>query len=454
MADPTDVFGSDSSFGVDNNRISQSNVMSNSLRAVNMAAGGLANTNLPTRARANTFIVGTPTTRDYGDYTDVQKALNAAHDAGGGTVYLKPGTFIPNQQLVIYSNTSLIGLTLTGCSIDFKRTQNNLLIYGGSTNVSIQNIEFQNCSNSSSGAIYINGCGLVDITQCKFDSNYSTSTTGADIYVDTGSSLVSVTDCQSSNSATFFSMSTSTPSHFNNYILNNKIRTCSSYSLKNVQATVIDNNYIGNTSASPFYGRFNSSTISNNNIADNSYTTGIDLSSLANSEVKIVNNHSNLSGVTAINLGAANQCQVIGNDIFGNIILSSANNTQIQGNYFGGYISLTNSNGNEITGNGFNNTTTNNQACILLDNSNYNTFTGNSAGTSSGVSGADGVRFQNSASYNTFTGNRVWAQASGTSRGYNVSGAGCTRNIIVGNSFDSTTASSDTGTSSTIASNG
>lgn len=407
--------------GIDSARISQSDVMSNSLRAVNMAAGGLSSTNLPNRARANTAIVATPTTRDYGDYTDIQKALDFVNSQGGGTVYIKPGTYLISSVLTIYSNTQLIGLSNNGVIFDFQKKSIGLQTATNANWVRIQDITLQN-STSSTGTIQI---GLliskVWVVSCVFKNNTVDIYTNDDFDITIDRNI-------SNNCGTFYQANTTTG---RSLINNNTIYSPTSYAFLNCSNSVLTGNNINTPASSVFRGDFSNSIIEGNSVSG--------------------------TGKKFIDFTAGNYVRVVNNFLNNNIIsLSGVGYSDICNNDYATYITLASSSSqNRISGNFCSNQTVANQATILVDGSNSNTITGNVCFTFNSTSGADGIRFANSASNNTATGNRVNASATGTTYGINILGAGCTSNIVVGNSTGGTSgATSDTGTTSVVASNG
>jgi hypothetical protein len=68
-------------------------------------------------ARAFTAIVGTE--KEAGVFTDIQEAIDAAHEAGGGKVLLLNGRFYPTSDITLYSGIYLEGQTAQSTIIDF-----------------------------------------------------------------------------------------------------------------------------------------------------------------------------------------------------------------------------------------------------------------------------------------------------------------------------------------------
>ena len=65
-----------------------------------------------------------------GDFTDIQKAIDYVNGLGGGTVYIKAGTYNLTTDLIMYSNIHLVGEDTLSTILDFG---NNSLTNGGIT---------------------------------------------------------------------------------------------------------------------------------------------------------------------------------------------------------------------------------------------------------------------------------------------------------------------------------
>ena len=61
-----------------------------------------------------------------GDYTDIQDAIDYVNglDIGGGAILILPGTYQPEEDIILYSNIDLIGVDPKTTIIDFQELQN------------------------------------------------------------------------------------------------------------------------------------------------------------------------------------------------------------------------------------------------------------------------------------------------------------------------------------------
>lgn len=61
---------------------------------------------------------------------DIQKAIDTLVIAGGGTLYLKAGTYVPKSALSIYSSVKIVGISPSQTIIDFNSTSANISFAG------------------------------------------------------------------------------------------------------------------------------------------------------------------------------------------------------------------------------------------------------------------------------------------------------------------------------------
>lgn len=83
----------------------------------------IKNTNLTSESRAFTAVVG-PTGTPGVEFTDIQEAIDYTDSLGGGTVFIKSGTYHPKRKITLKSKISLIGEGPENTIINF--TQTNL----------------------------------------------------------------------------------------------------------------------------------------------------------------------------------------------------------------------------------------------------------------------------------------------------------------------------------------
>jgi hypothetical protein len=149
-------------------------------------------------------------TEETGDFTDIQEAIDYINGLGGGTVFIKSGTYIPTSDMTLYSNITLLGEDSTNTIINFNSSSYRLVVEGTAfttgglvRNVRISNLQFKNCYNPTYGAIYLHWVTDSIIENCKFLSNWNASAGyGADIYK-TGCQRIRITNCQTSLSGHF-----------------------------------------------------------------------------------------------------------------------------------------------------------------------------------------------------------------------------------------------------------
>ena len=373
--------------------------------------------------RAYSAIISPPGRNQVGEFSDIQKAFDYVRDLGGGSILVLPGTYQIPRNLVIYSNTQLIGLVTAGCIFDFNRSTYNLATEPNPVDIRIENMTFKNCWNTTVGTIYLNGTGgsaqRITIINCKFDNNKNGSNQGYDIYA-TISDSVLVTRCFATNGATFYFANNSADI---NEVSFNNIEDYSDYIFEGGSTgngagqTKYDNNYILDSINSVFFGKFSLANIINNRATWGSATlTQIALDFNSSNSMKVVGNDilASTGGHVAMDLNACNQ-----NQFSANRFLGSEASTPI----------------------------------INLDTSDANVFTGNYIDTDDLSDGMDGIKLTTS-DRNVITGNYIDGSSGGTAYGVNISNSTSDNNTVVGNFLNAVTGdTNDAGTGSTIASN-
>lgn len=141
----------------------------------------------------NTFIY--PQSRTYkaivdpagfGDASDIQSAIDYVSGLGGGTVFIKSGTYLMTADIVIPSNITLEGEDNDSVIIDGNNSGYKLKCVGVSE-ANIRNVHFVNLNirnftfASSDGAINLLYCRDFSIRNCKFSDNVCS---GADVVAD------------------------------------------------------------------------------------------------------------------------------------------------------------------------------------------------------------------------------------------------------------------------------
>jgi len=308
-----------------------------------------------------------------GAFTDFQDAFDYVNSLGGGRILVMPGTYTISSNLTIYNDTYLEGLSTNDCVVDFNSGTNNLSTIGTARDVTITNLTFQNCQNTTTGCIYLNSADRTHIKKCRFSSNRTAGSVGYDIY-GTAPSGCLITECASTDAATFYYAESS--AGINEVSFNSISNAVSSAILGGTSGngggqTVYRGNLFQGCVKSLFSGIFNYSFITDNfHVAQGSLTaTALDFNnsdymSISNNFIqadtstqpcmdldncdynKFTNNHftGRSSGTPAIQLGTCTQTIFTGNIIdtggmgtnCDGMQLVNADNTVITGNWIQG----------------------------------------------------------------------------------------------------------------------
>lgn len=143
-----------------------------------------ARTNLG--AQSKTFVTVGTADADYitdgtADNVEIQAAINAVNVAGGGTVFLKKGTYNVTSVMTIGSNTALVGEEAKSTIIKKLAAQNNTVFNNkdstnGNSFIQIRNLTIdQNGNNQTTGGGGSSFIGLRDsvIEGCIFETSYA-----------------------------------------------------------------------------------------------------------------------------------------------------------------------------------------------------------------------------------------------------------------------------------------
>lgn len=139
-----------------------------------------------------------PTTRAFkafvgpsatGDFESLQEAIDYVNLHGGGRIYVRPGTYQPGTNIVLYSNIELIGEDNDTCIIDFQGGSYTIEAKGtpsvGKRNIHLKNIQVRNSIDTNDGAVCFYYCTDWSVRECKFYNNYNSSDQfGFDIVAD------------------------------------------------------------------------------------------------------------------------------------------------------------------------------------------------------------------------------------------------------------------------------
>lgn len=116
-----------------------------------------------------------------GDFVDIQEAIDYVNRRGGGTVFIKAGTYYPDETITLYSKTNLVGDGPGKTILDFQDQEYGIEAIGTNTllqNLSdtafqyvlIQNMKIKS-SSKSDGAIKLRFVRNAIVRDCFFSSN-------------------------------------------------------------------------------------------------------------------------------------------------------------------------------------------------------------------------------------------------------------------------------------------
>ena len=375
------------------------------------------------RERETSVSVANPGSNKVADFYDIQDALNAVNKIGGGSVLVNPGTYYIKKSLKVYGNTTLEGLTLNSCILDFGNTTFNIELEPDAFNININNLGIHNCRNTD-GAIV--GRGIVDLEMnwLEFINNKN----GADIFFEKTTNNfcanIFINNCQSIKCNDFIAADSASQFANVSAIKNCSMESGTGYAAKNISQfsiTGLDVRSLESTIVnSAFFGDFSFSTISNSTLLyDDNVTLSTYLADFNNTNnFRFINNFVN-----------------------------------VDGSGFSGILDFNNSNNNVIAGNILLSGLGSSDDLIFLNNSSdFNAITGNYVDATD-ASGADALKIT-TGDQNVITGNSLYGGSAGTTYGVNVTDSDSDFNKIGNNIlFGNTADTQDSGTSTSITDN-
>jgi len=106
------------------------------------------------------------------DFDDIQDAIDFVHSIGGGTVFIKPGTYTQAENIVLYSNITLESNDANSTIIDFNDSGFYVQIHGTDSvvleNITIRNIAITGVNYIADAALYANYVDDLVIENCIF----------------------------------------------------------------------------------------------------------------------------------------------------------------------------------------------------------------------------------------------------------------------------------------------
>lgn len=395
-------------------KFSGSKIDENSLPGSAIMDGTMTNKDFAPSNRTVTAIVSQEADADFGD---IQKAIDFVNAQGGGRILVLPGVYTVTQNITLYSDITIEGVSTADCIIDFNSTSFNLSASSPS-DIKISRLTFKNCFNSTTGTIYLDQPLRAEISNCIFSDN-QTGGIGCDIYV-IRPRFVKVTFNITSTCGTFYYSDNASRT---NDISFNDIQSPQNYVFyagttgNGGGATSYTNNNIASPKKTAVYGRFVTAVIQGN-----IFSAG------GSSLTEVLFDVSNADALRIM----GNFFQVGSSSAQAAINLTSSTNVNFVSNYIQGAKAST--------------------PVITLTSCNPIFFNGNILQVEPGVAGADIIKLASSSNI-VITGNRIIASSSGTAYGVNMP-SGSDFNVVVGNAITAATADTiDGGTGNVVASN-
>lgn len=316
--------------------------------------GALDYTNIKLSSRPFTAVVSL--SGDAGTFKDIQLAINYVHQYGGGTVFIRQGTYTINASITMYSSIEIVGESQTTTIIDFNTTSSQILC-SSISNFKIRNLSLIN-GRSATGAIYLDQCNYYLLDRIYFSSNSDSGGNHADIYFNFNSQNGLVNNCYSTLAGTFCLINTNGILTQNSFTFNNIFGSKKYAFSGDGRGSYIGNN-IQDFVISAINGNFDACRITNNYIDSNSNTaecivisSGIQ-NSINNNYIKT----SNANKGCVLLKDNSYDSQIVGNYIEANgtgkaVVFNASGdtaNTLVGNRLIGGYTN--NGSSNNITGN-------------------------------------------------------------------------------------------------------
>ncbi len=299
-----------------------------------------------------------------GDFATLQAAIDWANLYGGGIVYIKPGRYYLNDDIVLYPNITLQGEDAATTILDFNNTAHGIVQadLGGEDfyNVKIFDLSIWQSHNTSTGAIYLSVVSDIHIERCKFYANDNW-----DIFLnETDNSIVR--DCTSYLSDGFCRTYYSTKTEITNnqcsnnslhavliasgshsIVTHNRVSDCGSFAIfvdAGSNFKIEGNTLLQCTAGGIEIGgaaAAQTGVISNNTIEpkDDTTTCGIEVRHNSGS-IQIVGNQITASLANGIDCDDLSNSQITGNTIsgyaYGIYLASGSNYNSITNNYLDG----------------------------------------------------------------------------------------------------------------------
>jgi len=127
--------------------------------------GGLSYSQLNVASRPYTAIVSK--NKKQGSFDNIQAAINYVKDLGGGSIFVKNGTYTLTADILMKSNVELVGEDNVSTIIDCNNTVYKIY-FNGKFNASIKNFKISNCDDL---AVHILDSGHCVVENIVFEHN-------------------------------------------------------------------------------------------------------------------------------------------------------------------------------------------------------------------------------------------------------------------------------------------
>ena len=124
---------------------------------------------------ARSFTAVVSTSKGDGTFLSIQEAINAVNKLGGGTVFIKAGTYTMGTSLTLYSNIKILGEDRDNTIIDFNGGAFGFRAIGTLTsqlrNIELRDVLLKGSEYIDEGTIRMNYCNDCIIDNVKLSSN-------------------------------------------------------------------------------------------------------------------------------------------------------------------------------------------------------------------------------------------------------------------------------------------
>jgi parallel beta-helix repeat protein len=281
-----------------------------------------------------------------GDFTTLQAAIDWANLHGGGTVFIKAGTYVQTSDITLYSNITLLGEDDDTTIIDFNNGNHNLRIIGTAgtkkTNIELNNLQIKGSVKIDEGAVYLQYVQDVRILGCYFKDN---DTGGAglsgEIVQELSAEKVRIENCRFNSLVRSISFAAFTNCVLRNCHFQSQPTASELITIGSGSHLIIEGNFFESIRYQAIYCETSPKGVV---IYNNTFTTSAGAGHVetihfdAVTGLKVIGNYidGNNLATHLISLTSSNRCQIIGNYLtkayFDGIYLSAADNNILADN--------------------------------------------------------------------------------------------------------------------------